>query len=305
MKRMLLCLMLLTSPYCSFSQLQREIPAIPIRDSFDLKGTVTALTEHRFTFPGGIPTFIYKKEVSFDSLGMVDSMIVTTGPEEVRSTIIYRYNNDQKIEQIVSFSKKGMEDSAVFEYNTRKQLRKIAWYSGKHQLKKAAKFRYSGNRLLYIRNENGNNTLAGMIRFRYKSPNEYKRMVFDDHLKLSFSQVYVEETDTENYRNVFCYHYVSADSFASMETTRYDENGKLTELVRTGPDRKVVDYVTNIYDEAGLLEEQTVFAGAKVQATYTHEVDDAGNWLKRKKIVNGEVEEIVTRRLTYSSDEPS
>ena len=305
MKRMLLCLLLFTSSYCSFSQLQREIPAIPVRDSFDLKGSVTGLTEHRFTFPGGIPTFIYKKEISFNSLGMVDTIVTTTGAEEVRTIRIYRYDDDNRIGQIVMFDRSGMEDSAVFEYNTKEQLRKIAWYNGKHQLKKAAKFRYSGNRLLYIRNEDGNNALNGMIRFRYSGPNEYKRMVFDDHLKLSFSHVFVEERDTLNYRNVFCYHYVSEDSFSSMETTRYDENGKLTELVRTGPDRKVVDYLTNIYDEAGYLKEQTVFAGAKVQATYTHELDGAGNWLKRKRSVNGEIREIMTRSLTYKSDEPS
>ena len=305
MKTISFCLLLITSTNNLFAQSAREIPPIPTVDSFDLKGNVTALTEQRFTFPGGIPVFQYKKEISFNALGMADTLVVSAAPEEVPVTNIYRYDEQNRIKELVTWKRTDMEDSMLFLHNNEGQLRKIRWYDGEDRLGKVTRFRYSGGRLLYIRKEDGQNRLQGMIRFRHYGSNEYKRMVFDNHLRLTFSEVFTEERDTLNSsRTVIRYNYTNTDSLSSMVSARYDRQGRLTALVRTAADKNVTDYLTNIYNEQGYLTEQTAFADSKVRAVYSYELDEAGNWLKRERHVDGELAETVMRKLSYGSSTP-
>ena len=278
---------------------------MPERDSFGLKGNVTALTEQRFTFPGGIPVFQYKKKISFNALGLADTLVVSAAPEEVPVTSIYMYDEQNKIKELITWKPKGIEDSVLFFYNNDGRLRKILWYDGADRLDRTTRFRYRNDRLIYIRKEIGQNRLQGMIRFRYDGADEYKRMVFDDHLRLVFSEVFTEEWDSvDGSRTVRNYHYTSADSLSSMVSTRYDRSGRLTELVRTAADKNVTDYLTNKYNEQGYLTEQTVFANIKTRAIYSYELDEAGNWLKRERHVDGELSETVIRQLNYGAPSP-
>lgn len=280
------------------AQTMVDIPVVITIDSFELKGEVASVQERYFIYKNDEPQLAWDKETWFDNKGRIEITKVLNAGEKEQEVTRYAYSDAGKplSEAIINGSK--AYDSVSYEYNHEGELRrKMLFDRGKRA--GASRYSYRNGKLNYIKLEEGTGALVNMVRFDYPGNNKYRRNVFDETLKYAYGELFTEEKDSLKARRWSCYFYPTTDSCSGQVRHIYDAAGRLTEDITTGPDKRVKQYITNTYNEHGLLDEQVVFTDAKRKLGYTYRFDDEGNWIERSKYADGKVQETTARKITY------
>lgn len=227
--------------------------------------------------------------------------------EETNSHWSYEYNEQGKIVGQQLMSEDGLRVLSDYHFEYDGQGRRICTtYKDTEGL-------FSTRRLFY--NEQGKLTLE---RWRSKSQYDSERLcgervfVYDEQNRLlqetvrtgtlTCQQQQMEETD-EGVRIVTQYtgkadklnysithHYGSGETPASTHSEHYDDQGIL------------VQESTSIYDDQGKLLEERMTEMINQEAVRTcdrYEYDEVGNWTIKTTSVDGQTEEIVTRKIEY------
>lgn len=275
-----------------------DMPVVITIDSFELKGEVASVQERYFIYKNDEPQPVWDKEIWFDNKSRIETTKVLNAGENEQVITHYAYSDAGKplSEAIINGNKEY--DSVSYEYNHEGELRrKMLFDRGKRA--GASRYSYRNGKLNYIKQEERTGALGNMIRFDYPGNNKYRRNVFDETLKYSYGELFTLDKDSSRARRWSYYFYPTVDSCSGQVSRIYDAVGRLTEDITTGPDKHVKQYITNTYNENGLLDEQVVFTDAKRKIGYTYRFDDDGNWIERSKYADGKVQETTARKITY------
>jgi len=209
---------------------------------------------------------------------MSESFLPVEGSKKVLSKNVFKYDANGNMKELSNYKADGKINSTIRStYDASGKLIKEETLlgNGTVDLVSAIKTDAKGNKI-----EQQDVRPMGNILFNYKYYYKYDEKG--------------QQTERIAYRGngTFLFRYIF----------KYDDNGNKTEWIQEGSDSSVVGKVVYKYNEKNNLAEETEYRGngsVKAMYTYTYEFDKKGNWIRRKKMLDGKVAEIKERNIQY------
>jgi|GEM_PF-3519034 len=294
------CLIMLAFFTCTATARQTDdFPELLTRQSYQLRGDVVKLveTEVFYRTDAGMSSI---RSMRFDEQGRTDTLELTD-TNKIHTLKVFRYE-DGHINSIVTFTGGKMDDSSSLDYDKSGLLREIRTFSAKGRMTQWVRYRYNSKKQpLYIMYNDGSNKLQQMIRFRQTGKEEYLRTVFNDDLKYVSGTQLMHTSDSTQRQETF-YYYGAPDSCTGIESITYDNAGRETGRVVMDGEKRMISYSSCSYNEAGDPEKELVFPAAsedKKEITHEYKYDPQGNWLQRTTYLNGALEKVTVREISY------
>jgi PBP1b-binding outer membrane lipoprotein LpoB len=209
---------------------------------------------------------------------MSESLLPSEGSKKVLSKNVFKYDANGNMIELSNYKSDGAVNSTVRStYDANGKLIKEETILGdvKVELVSAIKTDAKGNKI-----EQEDVRPTGNIIFNYKYYYKY------DEKGQQIERIAYRGNGTFLFKYIF----------------KYDDNGNKTEWIQQGSDSSVVGKVIYKYNQKNDLAEETQYnkeGNVNAIYTYTYEFDKKNNWIRRKKMQNGKVEEIKERDIKY------
>jgi hypothetical protein len=297
--RLLLCICIFAQS--ATAQWKEDFPQLLTLQTFGLHGNVSHVEEVKSESRSKEQKITITKMV-FDKQGRIDSLtIIDTNKQQTLK--LFHYENDTLVKSIVTYSGKKGGDSTAYLYSPTGRLRDVEKFSLKGSAIFRMRYRYdSKGRLHYIMNNDGNNRLVEIIRFRYPTANEYVRARYNDQQQFASSIRMMHTKNTEKDQWTYFYYQGDPDSCVGIEDITFNRDGQETHRVVMTADRRMIAYATRSYNASGHVIAQTDFSEAtesELHYRYDYQYDQHGNWINLTLFENEEVKMMTARQITY------
>jgi len=209
---------------------------------------------------------------------MSESLLHGEGSKKAGSKNVFKYDKNGNIIELSNYKADGKLNSTVKStYDASGKLIKEETLlgDGKVDLVSAIKTDAKGNKI-----EQEDVRPMGNIMFNYKYYYKY------DEKGQQIERIAYRGNGTLLFRYIF----------------KYDDNGNKTEWIQQGQDSAVVGKVIYKYDEKNKLAEETEYNKSgivKALYTYSYDLDKKGNWIRQKKMQDGNLIEVKERDIKY------